>query len=52
VGSALAQPQAMLNLVMFTPSTSPGVLRSRESGDGPYLLVRVASDSIFTSGFE
>lgn len=49
---ALQSPATTLDLVMFSTATTPGVLRSRESGYGPYLLVRVPSDLLFESGFE
>jgi hypothetical protein len=41
-----------LDLVMYSTAATAGVLRSRESGYGPYLLVRVPSDLLFMSGFE
>lgn len=52
VTAALQSPAATLDLVAYTSATTAGVLRSRESGHGPYLLVRVADDALFASGFE
>lgn len=52
VAAALQSPAATLDLVAFTSATTAGVLRSRESGHGPYLLVRLADDGLFESGFE
>ena len=50
--AALQAQAATLDLVAYTSATTAGALRSRESGHGPYLLVRVAADVLFESGFE
>ncbi len=50
--AALLVPTPALDLVLYTSSSAVGAFRSRESGYGPYLVMRVPAEVLFASGFE
>jgi len=50
--SAMQSPAPTLDLVIFSNAAALGQLRAKESGAGPYLLLRVPGDLVFESGFE